>query len=114
MKREDSTTLKIGDDFSKACAPFEEHLARLCIHGECRMPCVMWDGEKKRCSLKHQARLMHRAPKNNDAFNVPAEKDDSRILSLLEEICCGIGVEAAFDAAGGGVVSHVLAGSSQN
>ena len=67
MKREDLTTLKIGDDFSKAFAPFEEHLARLCIHGECRMPCVMWDGEKKRCSLKHQARLMHRAPKNNGA-----------------------------------------------
>jgi hypothetical protein len=113
MKREDSTTLKIGDDFSKACAPFEAYLNRLCIHGECRMPCVIWDGEKKRCSLKHQVRLMHRAPRNNGAFNVPADKDDGRILSLLEDICRGGGVEPAFDATGV-VVSHVPAGPSRN
>ncbi len=113
MKKEDSTTLKIGDDFSKACAAFEAYLNRLCIHGECRMACGIWDNEKGRCSLKHQARLMHRAPRNNAAFNVPAEKDDSKILSLLDEICRSVDVDA-IDAMGGGVVSHVLAGSSQN
>lgn len=113
MDREDSTPLKVGDDFSKASARFEAYLDGLCIHGTCRMPCVAWDHEKERCSLKHQVRLMHRAPKGSGDFPDPAEWNEyGRILSLLARVGCGAGVEGPGRSAG--VVVHVPARVSRN
>ncbi len=113
MKQEDATTLRIGDDFRKACAAFEAYLDRLCIHGECRTPCGIWDSEKRRCSLKHQVRLMHRAPRNY-ADGDPTEKEDRMILSLLEEIYRSIGAEAALNRACEGAKRHVQPCLSRN
>lgn len=107
MDEADSTTLKVGDDFSKASARFEAYLDGHCIHGTCRMPCVNWDQEKTRCALKHQVRLMHRAPKGSDDFPDPAEwKEYSRILSLLARVGCGAGVEGR-DRQPSGIAVHV-------
>lgn len=107
MHMEDSATLKIGDDFSKASAAFEAYLDRQCIHGQCRMPCTAWDGEKGRCSLKHQVRLMHRAPKGSGDFPDPAEWNEySRILSLLAKVGCGAGI-GGHGGQSAGVVVHV-------
>ncbi len=113
MKKEDSTTLKIGDDFSKACAAFDAYLDGLCIYGECRMPCGIWDSEKRRCSLKHQVRLMHHAP-GNYAEGDPEEKENRMILSLLEEIYRSIGAEAALNRACEGAKRHAQPCLSQN
>jgi len=113
MKQEDTTTLRIGDDFSKACAAFEAYLDRLCIYGECRMPCGVWDSEKRRCSLKHQVRLMHRAPRNY-VDGDPIEKEDRMILSLLDEIYCSIGAEAALSRGCEGAERHARSSLSQN
>jgi hypothetical protein len=107
MERADSATLKVGDDYSKASARFEAYLDGHCIHGTCRLPCVIWDKEKTRCSLKHQVRLMHRAPKGSGDFPDPAEWNEySRILSLLAKVGCGAGVEGV-GRQSAGVAVHV-------
>lgn len=55
--------LRKGDTFEKAMRPFMQRLRGLCLYGECRRACSMFDKENG-CSVINQGRIEHRAPKN--------------------------------------------------